>query len=71
MSGHIGWLGFIVFGIVEGSLLLTILAAVLGRPRNPGPGKTPLVFVGSLVVLLATVVGGLWIGGFIFSLLMG
>ena len=72
--GHLGWLGFIIFGIVEGSLFFTILAAIFGgRRSSPNPGyakKVPLVFIGALVGLLATIVAGLWVAGLIFSLFM-
>ncbi len=32
---HIPWLGFIILSIVVGSLLLIILAAILGKPWKP------------------------------------
>lgn len=66
--GHIGWLGWIVFSIVVGSVFMVILAAILGGPRK---SKVTLTFIGTLSVLLATVVIGLWVAGQLFSLLMG
>ena len=65
---HIDWLGAVVLAIVFGSLLLVVLAAILGRPWKP---KVTLVFIGTLLTLLVVVVAGTWIGGHIFSLLMG
>ncbi|MFQ6040651.1 MAG: hypothetical protein ACE5PV_07325 [Candidatus Poribacteria bacterium] len=64
---HIGWLGWIVFAIVVGSVFFVILAAIFGKPRKP---KVTLVFIGTLCALTATVIVGIWIGGHIFSVLM-
>ena len=65
---HIDWLGAVVFAIVIGSVLCVVLAAVLGRPWKP---KVTLVFIGTLLTLLVVVLVGTWVGGYIFSLLMG
>ncbi len=61
---HMGWLGWIVFAIVIGSLLGVVLAATLGRPWKP---TIVLTFVGTLAVLTVVVVVGMWLGGFAFS----
>lgn len=66
--GHIDWLGFIIFAIVMGSLFSIVLAAALGKPRKP---KVTLTVIGTLLALLAIVVAGVWVGGLIFSALMG
>ena len=65
---HIGWLGWIVFAIVMGSMGCVVLAAILGKPRKP---KVTLVFLGSLVTLLAVVLAGMWVAGLAFSVVMG
>lgn len=65
---HIGWLGWIVFTIVVGSMFFVVLAAILGRPRKP---KVTLLVIGTLFALLVAIVAGLWVGGLIFSVLMG
>ncbi len=62
--GHIGWLGWIVFAIVVGSLFLTILAAVLGRPWKP---RVTLLVVVTMFTLAIVFVLAFWLGGFIFS----
>ncbi len=62
--GHIGWLGWIVFAIVIGSLFLTILAAVLGRPWKP---RVTLLVVVTMFTLAITFVLAFWLGGLIFS----
>jgi hypothetical protein len=62
--GHIGWLGWIVFAIVAGSLCLTILAAVLIRPWRP---KTALLALGSMFTLALAFVLAFWFGGLVFS----
>ena len=63
---HIDWLGWIVFTIVVGSMFLVVLASILGpRPHKP---KVTLTFIGTLLGLLGAVVGGIWIGGLLFSL---
>lgn len=62
--GHIGWLGWIVFAIVVGSLFLTILAAVLGRPWKP---KVALLVLGTMFTLAIAFVLAFWLGGLIFS----
>lgn len=61
---HIGWLGWIIFAIVIGSLLGVVLAATLGRPWKP---KIVLTFVGTLAALSVVVVLGTWLGGFAFG----
>jgi len=65
--GHIGWLGWIVFAIVAGSLCLTILAAVLIRPWRL---KTALLVLGTMFTLALAFVLAFWIGGHIFSALV-
>ena len=65
--GHIGWLGWIVFAIVAGSLCVTILAAVLIRPWRL---KTALLVLGTMVTLSLAFVLAFWIGGHIFSALV-
>jgi hypothetical protein len=62
--GHIGWLGWIVFAIVAGSLCLTILAAVLIRPWRP---KTALLVLGIMFTLALAFVLAFWFGGLVFS----
>ncbi len=62
--GHIEWLGYIVFAIVAGSLLLTVLAAVLIRPRKP---KAMLLVVGTMFMLAIAFVLSFWLGGLVFS----
>jgi hypothetical protein len=65
---HIGWLGYVILTIVMSSLFFIILAAILGRPRKP---KVTLLVVGTIIGLFVAVVAGMWIGGLIFSVLMG
>ncbi len=67
---HIGWLGWIVFAIVMGSMGFVVLAAVAGGNPKPRP-KVTLVFLGSLVTLLAVVLAGMWVAGLAFSVVMG
>ncbi len=62
--GHAGWLGWIVFAIVAGSLILTILAAVLVRPWKP---KATLLVVMTMFTLAIAFVLAFWLGGFVFS----
>ena len=62
---HIGWLGFVVFTIVVGSLSFIILSAILGKPWKP---RVTLVFIGSILLLFAGVVAILWIGGGILGI---
>jgi hypothetical protein len=62
--GHIGWLGWIVFAIVVGSLFFTILAAILGRPWKP---RVTLVVVMTMLTLAVAFVLAFWLGGRIFS----
>lgn len=62
--GHIGWLGWIVFAIVIGSLFLTILAAILVRPWKP---KATLLVLGTMFTLAIAFVLTFWLGGLIFS----
>lgn len=62
---HIGWLGFIVFTIVVGSLSLIILAAILGKPWKP---KVTLVFIGSILLLFTGFIVASWIGGAVFGI---
>ena len=62
--GHIGWLGWITFTIVVGSLFLTILAAILGRPSKP---KVTLLVLVSMATLAIAFVLAFWFGGLVFS----
>ena len=62
--GHIGWLGWIVFAIVVGSLFFTILAAILVRPWKP---KVTLLVVVTMFTLAIAFVLAFWLGGNIFS----
>jgi hypothetical protein len=62
--GHIGWLGWIVFAIVIGSLFLAILAAVLIRPWKP---KIALLIVLTIFTLAIAFVLAFWLGGLLFS----
>jgi hypothetical protein len=62
--GHIGWLGWIVFAIVVGSLFLTILAAILGRPWKP---KVTLLVLATMFTLAIAFVLAFWLGGLVFS----
>ena len=62
--GHAAWLGWIVFAIVAGSLILTILAAVLIRPWKP---KEILLVVGTMFTLAIAFVLAFWLGGLVFS----
>ena len=60
---NIGWLGFIVFGIVIGSLFLILLSSVLGKPWKP---KVTVVFVGMIFTLAIVFVAFTWLfGGFL------
>jgi hypothetical protein len=65
---HLGWLGYVILAIVMGSLFFIILAAILGRPRKP---KVTLLLIGTIVGLFVAVVLGMWVGGLVFSTLMG
>ena len=62
--GHIGWLGWIVFAIVVGSLLFTILAAILGRPWKP---RVTLLVLMTMFTMAIAFVMTFWLGGRIFS----
>jgi hypothetical protein len=62
--GHIGWLGWIVFAIVVGSLFFTILAAMLGRPWKP---RVTLLVLVTVFTLAIAFVLAFWLGGRIFS----
>jgi phosphotransferase system glucose/maltose/N-acetylglucosamine-specific IIC component len=62
--GHIGWLGWIVFATVVGSLLLTVLAAVLAKPWKP---KVALLVLGTMFTVAIAFVLTFWVGGRIFS----
>ncbi len=61
---HIGWLGWIVFAIVVGSLFLTILAAVLIKPRKL---KVILLVLGTMFTLVIAFALAFWLGGLVFS----
>ncbi len=65
--GHIGWLGWITFAIVVGSLFLTILAAILGRPWRP---KVTLLILTTMATLAIAFVLTFWLGGLVFSALI-
>ena len=65
--GHLDGLGFIIFAIVFGSLLCIVLAATLGKPWKP---KVTFIVLGTLFALTICVVGGMWVGGHVFSLLV-
>ncbi len=62
--GHIGWLGWITFAIVVGSLFFTILAAILGSPRRP---QVALLVLATMATLAITFVLTFWLGGLVFS----
>ncbi len=62
--GHIEWLGWIVFIIVAGSLFLTILAAILGRPWKP---RVTMLVVVTMFTLAVAFVLAFWFGGRVFS----
>ena len=62
--GHIAWLGWIVFAIVAGSLFLTILAAVFGRPWKP---RVTLLVVVTMFTLAIAFVLAFWFVGLVFS----
>jgi hypothetical protein len=62
--GHLGWLGWITFSIVVGSLCLTILAAMLGRPWKP---RVTLLVLATMFTLAIAFVLAFWLGGRIFS----
>ncbi len=68
---HIDWLGWIVFAIVVGSVLVVVLAAMFDGFRNRRKLKVPVLFIASLVILLVSVVVGIAVGGTVFSILMG
>ena len=68
LVGHIDWLGWIVFAIIAGSVVLVVLATAFGKPRNP---KVTLTLVGTLLALTVAVVATFWIGGIAFGLVMG
>jgi hypothetical protein len=67
-AGHIGWLGFIIFAIVVGSLGCIVLAALCGRPWKP---RVTLLVMVTLGTLTTTLILGMWVGGRVFALLMG
>lgn len=62
---NIAWLGFIVVGIVFGSLFLIILATILGKPWKP---KVTLVFIGMIVTLAVVFVAFFWLFGAFLSI---
>lgn len=66
--GHIDWLGFIVFGIIFGSLLFIVLAATFARPWQP---RVTVIVLGSLFTLSVFSIAGAWVAGHLISLLMG
>ena len=65
---HVGGLGWIVIAIAVGSILFTVLAAILVKPRRP---RVTLLLMATLFALLVAVVGTFWVGGLILSVLMG
>lgn len=64
---NIGWLGFIVFTIVIGSLFFIILSSILSRPWKP---KVTLVFIGMIVTLFSSFIGFSWLLGKVMSFLV-
>jgi len=71
MTGHVAhldWLGWIVVTIVVGSVGGVILAALCGKPWKP---RVTLLVIAMLLTLTATLVIGIWVGGHVFSALMG
>lgn len=64
---HLGWLGFIPFTIVVGSLFLIILSSILVKPWKP---RVAGVFIGTVLILFVLFILGLWLGGRIFELLV-
>lgn len=66
--GHATGLGFIIVAIVIGSLACIVLAAVFGKPRKP---RVTIIVVATLFTCIAVLVAGIWLGGNVFSVLMG
>ncbi len=62
---NIAWLGFVVVGIVFGSLFLIILASILGKPWKP---KVTLTFIGMLVTLTVAFIAFFWLFGAVLSI---
>lgn len=62
---HIGWLGFLIFGIVEGSMFFVILATVLGKPMRP---RLKLTILGTLATLVGAFVAVFAAGAALLSL---
>ena len=62
---NIGWLGFVIFAIVIGSLFLIILSSILGRPWKP---KVTLVFIGLMFTLIAGFIAFTWLFGRFLSI---
>lgn len=55
-----GTIGFVVLGIIVGPVILIILTAMLGAPRN---FKIPGLFVGSIILLIGGLVASLAVIG--------
>lgn len=62
---HLGWLGFIPFTIVIGSLFFIILSSILVKPWKP---RVTGVFIGSVLILFVLFILGFWLGGKIFGI---
>jgi hypothetical protein len=62
---HIGWLGFVPFTIIIGSLFFTILAAILVKPWKL---RVTLMVIGSIFLLAVFFVAFLWVGELIAGL---
>lgn len=65
---HLDWLGWIVLTIVVGSVGGVVLAALCGRPWKP---RVTLLVIALLLTLTVTLIIGIWVGGHVFSVLMG
>lgn len=61
------WLGFIVLGIVFGSLFIILLASVLVKPRR---SMSTVVFIGMIFTLFVSVIGSLFLAGKLLALLI-
>ena len=68
---HLDWLGYVVLTIVMGSLFFIILAALLAGGKLRERRRATLLVVGMIPGLFVAVGVGVWLGGLVFSLLMG
>jgi len=59
------WAGWVIFLIVEVPMLLLVLATIFGRPRKL---KVSIIFIATLLVLLAIFVVAAWILSLITSI---